>query len=41
MYALTVKNSDQAPAVILKLSEMMRYTIYEGKKDLVPLKEEV
>ncbi len=41
LYALTVKNSDQAPGVILKLSEMMRYTIYEGKKDLVPLKEEI
>ncbi|MFT5752675.1 MAG: hypothetical protein ACI86L_002189 [Dokdonia sp.] len=41
LYALTVKNSDQAPAVILKLSEMMRYTIYEGKKELVPLKEEI
>lgn len=41
LYALTVKNSDQAPAVILKLSEMMRYTIYEGKKELVPLKDEI
>jgi len=41
LYALTVKNSDQAPAVILKLSEMMRYTIYEGKKDFVSLKEEI
>ncbi|MFT5749840.1 MAG: hypothetical protein ACI93S_001111 [Ancylomarina sp.] len=41
LYALTVKHSDQAPAVILKLSEMMRYTIYEGKKELVPLKDEI
>ncbi len=41
LYALTVKHSDQAPAVILKLSEMMRYTIYEGKKDFVSLKEEI
>jgi len=41
LYALTIKNSKQAPEVILKLSEMMRYTIYEGKKDTVPLKEEI
>ena len=41
LYALTVKNSKQAPEVILKLSDMMRYTIYEGKKDLVLLKEEI
>jgi hypothetical protein len=41
LYSLTVKHSDKAPEVILKLSEMMRYTIYEGKKEFVPLREEV
>lgn len=41
LYALTIKNSKQAPEVILKLSDMMRYTIYEGKKDEVLLKEEI
>lgn len=41
LYALTVKNSEQAPEVILKLSDMMRYTIYEGKKDIVPIKAEI
>jgi len=41
LYALTIKNSDKAPEVILKLSEMMRYTIYEGKKNLVPVKDEI
>ena len=41
LYALTIKNSDKAPEVILKLSEMMRYTIYEGKKDVVPMKDEI
>jgi hypothetical protein len=41
LYSLVVHQSDQAPEVILKLSDMMRYTIYEGKKDKVPLKEEV
>jgi LytS/YehU family sensor histidine kinase len=41
LYSLVVHQSDKAPEVILKLSDMMRYTIYEGKKDKVPLKEEV
>ncbi|MDN3644012.1 histidine kinase [Lutimonas halocynthiae] len=41
LYALTIKHSDKAPEVILKLSEMMRYTIYEGKKDFVPIKDEI
>jgi sensor histidine kinase YesM len=41
LYALTIKNSKQAPEVILKLSDMMRYTIYEGKKEVVSLKEEI
>lgn len=37
LYALTIKNSKQAPEVILKLSDMMRYTIYEGEKETVKL----
>ena len=41
LYALTVKKSSEAPDVVLKLSEMMRYTIYEGKKDKVSLQDEV
>jgi len=41
LYSLSVKHSDKAPEVILKLSEMMRYTIYEGKKELVSLEEEI
>lgn len=41
LYALTVKNSKQAPDVILKLSDMMRYTIYEGEKETVALKDEI
>ncbi|MFT5167797.1 MAG: hypothetical protein ACI8P3_003035 [Saprospiraceae bacterium] len=41
LHALTVKNSKKAPEVILKLSDMMRYTIYEGKKETVSLKEEI
>ncbi|MCG2417804.1 sensor histidine kinase [Aequorivita sp. F47161] len=41
LYALTVKNSKQAPEVILKLSDMMRYTIYEGEKETVQLADEI
>jgi hypothetical protein len=41
LYSLVVHQSDKAPEVILKLSDMMRYTIYEGKKDKVSLNEEV
>jgi sensor histidine kinase YesM len=41
LYGLTVEKSDDAPNVVLKLSDMMRYTIYMGKEDLVSLKEEI
>jgi len=41
LYGLTVEKSDEAPRMILKLSELMRFTIYEGKKDHVPLKDEI
>lgn len=41
LYALTIKNSKQAPEVILKLSDMMRYTIYEGEKESVKLQDEI
>ena len=41
LYALTIKNSKQAPEVILKLSDMMRYTIYEGEKEKVKITDEI
>ncbi len=41
LYALTIKNSKQAPEVILKLSDMLRYTIYEGEKKRVRIKDEI
>lgn len=41
LYGLTVEKSDDAPDVVLKLSDMMRYSIYKGKEDVVSLKEEV
>lgn len=41
LYGLSVEKSDQAPEVVLKLSDMMRYTIYEGRKEEVTLAKEV
>jgi sensor histidine kinase YesM len=41
LYGLCVEKSDLAPELVLKLSEMMRYTIYEGKEAAVPLSHEV
>lgn len=41
LYGLIIEKSDDAPKVVLKLSDIMRYTIYMGKEDAVPLKDEV
>ncbi len=41
LYSLTIKNSEKAPEVILKLSDMMRYTIYEGEKETVSIEREI
>ncbi len=41
LYGLTVEKSDKAPEVVLKISDMMRYTIYEGQKDKVALEDEL
>ncbi len=37
LYALSLDKSDKAPELILKLSDLMRYVIYESKDDVVPL----
>jgi LytS/YehU family sensor histidine kinase len=41
LYGLTVEKSDKAPDVILKLSEIMRYVIYDSSDERVSLKKEV
>ena len=41
LYALTLKKSDQAPEIVIKLSEMMRYMLYECNEKRVPLRKEV
>jgi two-component system LytT family sensor kinase len=41
LYSLVYKKSDQAPSVLMKLSEIMRYMLYDSNADLVPLDKEV
>jgi len=41
LYALTLKKSDVAPEIVLRLSEMMRYMLYECNIPLVPVSKEV
>lgn len=41
LYSLVVQKSDDAPGVIVKLADMMRYTIYEGEKEKVSLQDEI
>ncbi len=41
LYGLVGKDAKKGQELILKLSDMMRYSIYEGEKDLVTLKEEI
>jgi sensor histidine kinase YesM len=41
LYGLIIEKSDDAPSVVLTLSDLMRYTIYMGKEDLVSLKDEI
>lgn len=41
LYSLTLNKSEQAPEAMLKLSELMRYVIYDAKKPLVTIQEEV
>ena len=41
LYGLVEKDPKQARSLILKLSDMMRYSIYDGQKDWVALEEEV
>ena len=38
---MVVEKSSKAPEVVLRLSDMMRYTIYEGKKEWVSLTDEI
>ncbi len=41
LYALTLKQSEKAPEIVIKLSEMMRYMLYECNERRVLLSKEV
>jgi LytS/YehU family sensor histidine kinase len=41
LYALTLEKSDKAPEVVLKLSELMQYVLYEAKDDVISLNKEL
>lgn len=41
LYALTLKKDDIAPEIVIKLSDMMRYMLYECNERRVPLQKEV
>lgn len=41
LYGLAREKSDQTPELILRLADMMRYTIYQGARDSVSLQEEI
>ena len=41
LYSLSLKKSDKAPEMILKLAEMMRYLLYESNEKMVPIANEI
>lgn len=41
LYALTLKKSDKAPEIVIKLSEMMRYMLYDCNEKRVFLEKEL
>lgn len=41
LYGLIEKDKDKARKLVLKLSDMMRYSIYEGQQEKVTIKEEL
>ncbi|MCB9252552.1 MAG: histidine kinase [Flavobacteriales bacterium] len=41
VYALTLNKSDKAPEVVLKLSDILRYILYDGGEKVVSLSKEI
>lgn len=41
LYALTLEKSDTAPSVVLKLSDIMQYVLYDVKEPLIRLFDEI
>ena len=41
IYSLSLQKSDAAPEVVIKLADLMRYMIYDGNEEKVPLSKEI
>ncbi|MDB2373719.1 histidine kinase, partial [Psychrosphaera haliotis] len=41
LYALTLAKSEKSPDMVMQLSNLLRYTVYEGQNDTVKVKQEV
>jgi len=41
LYALTLKSSDLAPDAVLKLSNILRFGLYESQKQKVPIEDDI
>lgn len=41
LYALCLVQSDQAPTLILRLADILRYVVYQGSQPLVTLQQEI
>ena len=41
MYGLSITNHEKIPPLLLKLSELLRYSVYQADEMFVPLKDEV
>jgi sensor histidine kinase YesM len=41
IYSLALANSKKTPEMILKLSDLMRYVLYESRENFIPLKKEI
>ena len=41
LFAHTIKNSSESPNIVLKLSDLLRFMIYESKCEFIPLDHEI
>lgn len=41
IYALSRKKSDKTPEIVMKLSKLLRFMLYESRKQLIPVAEEI
>lgn len=41
LYGISITRHERIPALLLKLSDLLRYSVYEGKEPFVPLVDEI